>query len=61
MLGCALHCSACCLQDGSGLAKLIPHLNPEGVDLIQKLLIYDPDQRLSARQALRHPYFLEFR
>ncbi|KAI8906775.1 kinase-like domain-containing protein [Gorgonomyces haynaldii] len=28
-------------------------------NLIKDLLIYDPDQRISARKALKHPYFLE--
>lgn len=44
---------------GSGVAKLIPHVAPECADLISRLLAYDPDSRLSARQALKHPYFKE--
>lgn len=34
-------------------------VNP--ADLIAKLLAYNPDERLSARQALRHPYFKDLR
>jgi renal tumor antigen len=48
-------------KTGSGIEKLIPHCDSECVDLITKLLAYDPDDRLSARQALRHPYFREIR
>ncbi|PNH05738.1 MAPK/MAK/MRK overlapping kinase [Tetrabaena socialis] len=48
-------------KEGSGVPKLIPHVNPECVDLIVKLLSYNPDERLSARQALRHPYFRDLR
>jgi serine/threonine protein kinase len=48
-------------KEGSGIEKLIPHVIPECIDLISKLLAYNPDDRLSARQALRHPYFRELR
>ncbi|GMH43764.1 hypothetical protein BSKO_11698 [Bryopsis sp. KO-2023] len=48
-------------NEGSGVAKLIPHVSQECIDLITKLLAYNPDERVSARQALRHPYFRELR
>ena len=34
--------------DGSGIAKLIPHATPEALDLVIKLLIYNPDNRITA-------------
>jgi len=47
---------------GTGIEKLIPHTTPECLDLLSneiivgQLLIYDPDKRISARKALKHPY-----
>jgi renal tumor antigen len=37
---------AAALQEGTGIAKLIPHVAPDCVDLIIKLLAYNPDDRL---------------
>ena len=34
-----------------------PGLSDAGLDLLNRLLTYDPDRRITARQALRHPYF----
>ncbi len=34
-------------------------LSEAGVDLLNRLLTYDPDKRITARQALRHAYFSE--
>ena len=46
-------------KEGTGIGKMIPHVTPECVDLITKLLMYNPEDRMSARQALKHPYFRE--
>eukprot|EP00742_Colponemidia_sp_Colp-10_P000619 GILJ01000677.1.p1 GENE.GILJ01000677.1~~GILJ01000677.1.p1 ORF type:complete len:552 (+),score=78.06 GILJ01000677.1:158-1813(+) len=48
-------------KEGTGITKLIPHVSQECQELILKLLAYNPDDRLSARQALRHPYFRDLR
>jgi renal tumor antigen len=56
-----MSCGALDWQEGTGIEKLIPHVKPECIELITKLLAYNPDDRLSARQALRHPYFKELR
>ncbi|KAE7996959.1 hypothetical protein FH972_001635 [Carpinus fangiana] len=36
---------------------LVPSLSDDGLDLLEALLIYDPANRISAKQALQHPYF----
>jgi renal tumor antigen len=49
------------VKQGTGITKLLPHASPEALDLMMKLLTYNPDERPSAKQALRHPYFKEIR
>ncbi|KAM7067121.1 cyclin-dependent kinase 3 isoform 2-T2 [Molossus nigricans] len=44
-----------------GLEDVVPNLEPEGKDLLMQLLQYDPGQRISAKGALAHPYFLSTR
>lgn len=34
-------------------------LTPSGVDLLQRLLAYQPEKRITARDALNHPWFRE--
>lgn len=48
-------------QEGTGLEKMLSHVTPECIDLLYKLLAYKPDDRVSARQALRHVHFRELR
>jgi cyclin-dependent kinase 5 len=38
-------------------SQVVPRLNSKGRDLLQKLLICRPTLRLSAEQAMAHPYF----
>jgi len=37
--------------------KLFETSHPAALDLLEKMLIYEPAQRISAREALNHPYF----
>ncbi|XP_010044395.2 cell division control protein 2 homolog C [Eucalyptus grandis] len=39
------------------LARAVPSLGPDGVDLLSKMLKYDPAERISAKAALDHPFF----
>ena len=39
------------------LAKFAPSLDPEGLDLMEQLMMMDPRRRLSAIEAMKHPYF----
>ncbi|KAJ0412468.1 hypothetical protein ATCC90586_005488 [Pythium insidiosum] len=48
-------------DDGTTLNKLIPHASPAAIDLMYKMLAYDPSKRLNAREALRHEYFRDLR
>jgi len=38
-----------------------PKIDPLAVDLIAKLLVYPPKERLKPLEALLHPYFNELR
>ena len=40
-----------------GLGALVPTLDSNGVDLLQKMLRYAPEKRVTAEQALEHPFF----
>lgn len=43
------------------MARLIPHVGPQCIDLINKMLTYDPDERISAKEVVKHPYFSDLR
>ncbi|GIX91326.1 hypothetical protein CDAR_86641 [Caerostris darwini] len=46
---------------GIGIAILAPGASPEALELLISLVSYDEDERPSARQALKNPYFLDLR
>jgi len=48
-------------KKGTGIERLVPHADPELIELMKKLIRYDPDERVLARQALKDPYFRDLR
>jgi len=45
-------------QEGIGLAKLLPGASDNCLDLLQQTLAYDSSERITARKAMSHPYFV---
>jgi serine/threonine protein kinase len=39
--------------------KELKNADPQAMDLLMKMLVYEPSKRISAREALKHPYFDE--
>lgn len=42
------------------LSRLVPKLTEEGIDLMEQLMAIDPRRRLSAVEAMKHPFFKDF-
>ncbi|KAF7829635.1 mitogen-activated protein kinase-like protein NTF3 [Senna tora] len=41
---------------GTPLTRLYPNAHPLAIDLLQKMLVFDPSKRISVTEALQHPY-----
>ncbi|PKU65668.1 Cyclin-dependent kinase B2-1 [Dendrobium catenatum] len=39
------------------LSSAVPTLDADGIDLLSKMLMYEPLKRISGRKAMEHPYF----
>lgn len=48
-------------KKGTGIERLVPHADEQLIELMKKLVRYDPDDRILARQALKDGYFRELR
>lgn len=43
-------------KSSPSLEVIFEKLHPEGVDLLKRLLVYNPSKRMKAKKALNHPY-----
>lgn len=41
---------------GTPFSRLYPNAHPLAIDLLQKMLVFDPSKRISVTEALQHPY-----
>jgi len=46
-------------RKSKSLNTVFKNFNPLAIDLLSKLLCFDPNKRLTAEEALRHPYLKE--
>ncbi|EFA74779.1 putative protein serine/threonine kinase [Heterostelium album PN500] len=46
-------------QPYNNLKNKFPHITDQTYDLLSRLLTYDPEKRITAAEALEHPYFKE--
>eukprot|EP01069_Polyplicarium_translucidae_P008878 Polyplicarium_translucidae@DN3267_c0_g3_i5.p1 len=44
-------------RPGKDLADIYPSASPQGIDLLQQMLSFSPENRISVKEALEHEYF----
>jgi len=47
-------------SDKVSLRSMFPSMSPDAADLLNKLLQFNPNKRITADEALRHPYVAQF-
>jgi serine/threonine protein kinase len=45
---------------GISWEKICPNASPEALDLLSRLIRFDPDERISAAEALHHDFLKEY-
>ncbi|TMW66197.1 hypothetical protein Poli38472_003962 [Pythium oligandrum] len=45
---------------GIDVSTMFPNANPEGLDLLWKMLVFDVEKRITVQEALRHPYLAAY-
>jgi len=44
------------LFEKEDISKHVPGLDASGLELLEMMLVHDPSKRISAKDALKHPY-----
>jgi len=45
---------------GQDLESMFPNIDSDALDLLKKLLMFNPDKRITVEEALEHPYVSQF-
>lgn len=51
---------SCSIQNPRRPQEIFPTASPQALDLLKKLLVFNPARRMTAEEALRHPYVAQF-
>ncbi len=49
-----------CCRPRRSFEEMLPDVSDDAIDLLKKLTKFNPDKRLTAEQALKHPYVRRF-